>query len=110
MAEAPVSSAGAALAAVPAAAPATGSTVFPTSSVGGAARAPASADATAALTTAPATGGTVISATLFSPLHQLGGAPASSVVAAASEEISTAVSLIIFPSYPQKQNPGPFTC
>ena len=49
---------------------------------GGAARAPASADSTAALTTAPATGGTVPSAT------SVGGAPASSAVAAASEDIS----------------------
>ena len=60
VAEAPASSAGAALTAVPAAAPATGGTVFPTASVGGAARAPASADRTAALTAAPATGGTVL--------------------------------------------------
>ena len=52
--------------------------------MGGAARAPASADATVALTTAPATGGTVPSAT------SVGGAPASSVVAAASEEILVA--------------------
>ena len=84
VAEAPASSAGAASAAVPAAAPATGGTVFPTASVGGAVRGPASADATAALTTAPATGGTVPSAT------SVGGTPASSAVAAASEEISTA--------------------
>ena len=84
VAEAPVSSAGAASAAVPAAAPATGGTVFPNASLGGAARAPASADATSALTTAPATGGTVLSAT------SVGGAPASSAVAAASEEISAA--------------------
>ena len=81
VAEAPASSAGAVSPAVPAAAPATGGTVFPTASVGGAARAPASADATVALTTAPATGGTVPSAT------SVGGAPASSAVAAASEEI-----------------------
>ena len=84
VAEMPASSAGAASAAVSAAAPATGGTVFPTASVGGAARAPASADETAALTAAPATGSTVPSATL------VGGAPASSAVAAASEEISSA--------------------
>ena len=84
VAEAPVSSAGAASAAVPAAAPATGGIVFPTASVGWAARAPASADATVALTTAPATGGIVPSAT------SVGGAPASSAVAAASEEILAA--------------------
>ena len=40
-----------------------GGTVFPTASVGAAARAPACADATVALTTALATGGTVPSAT-----------------------------------------------
>ena len=59
VAEAPASSADAALAAVPAEAPATGGTVFPTASVGGVARAPASADGIAALTAAPVTGGTV---------------------------------------------------
>ena len=51
---------------------------------GGAARAPASADGTAALAAAPATGGTVPSAA------SVGGAPASSAVAAASAEISAA--------------------
>ena len=52
--------------------------------MGGAARAPASADGIAALTAAPATGGTV-------PLAaSVGGAPASSAVAAASAEISAA--------------------
>ena len=81
VAEAPASSAGAASAAVSAAAPATGGNVFPTASVGGAARAPASADATVALTTAPVTGGAVRSA------RSVGEAPASSAVAAASEEI-----------------------
>ena len=84
VAEAPASSAGAALAAVPAAAPATGGTVFPTASVGGVARAPASADGIAALTAAPATGGTVPFAA------SIGGAPASSAVAAASAETSAA--------------------
>ena len=44
VAEAPTSSAGAASTAVPAAAPATGGTVFPTTLVGGAARAPAPSD------------------------------------------------------------------
>ena len=78
VAEAPASSAGAALVAVPAAVPAIGVTVFPTASVGGAARAPASADGIAALTAAPATGGTVPFAA------SVGGAPASSAVAAAS--------------------------
>ena len=78
------SSAGAASAAAPAAAPATGDNVFPTASKGGTARAPASADAAVALTTTPATGGTVPSAT------SVGGAPASSAVAAASEEILAA--------------------
>ncbi|CAM9799685.1 unnamed protein product, partial [Ascophyllum nodosum] len=47
---------------VPSAAPATGGTVFPTASVGGTARAPASDDGTMALTAASATGGTVPSA------------------------------------------------
>ena len=51
---------------------------------GGAARAPADADEIAALTTAPATGGTVLFAA------SVGGAPASSAVAAASAEISAA--------------------
>ena len=84
VAEAPASSAGAALVAVPAAVPATGGTVFPTASVGGAARAPAFADGIAALTAAPATGGTVPFAA------SVGGAPASSAVAAASAEAAEA--------------------
>ena len=54
--------------------------VFATASVGGAPRAPAFADRIAALTVAPATGGTVPSAA------SVGGAPASSAVAAASVE------------------------
>ena len=65
---------------VPSAAPATGGTVFPTASVGGTARAPASDDGTMALTAASATGGTVPSAA------SVGGAPASSAVVAASVE------------------------
>ena len=48
VAEAPMSSMGAASAVVPAAAPPTGRTVFPTASVGGAARAPSFADEIAA--------------------------------------------------------------
>ena len=52
--------------------------------MGGAARALASADRTAALTVAPATGGTVLFAA------SVGEAPASSAVAAASAEISAA--------------------
>ena len=116
VAEAPASSAGAASAAVPAAAPATCGIVLPTASVGGTARVPASADATVALTTAPATGGTVSSATSVGggtrivscsssvginigggtddqrvpSATSVGGAPASSAVAAASEEILAA--------------------
>ena len=86
VAEAPASSAGAASTAVPEAAPATGGNVFPTASVGGTARAPPSADATVALTTTPATGDTVPSAT------SVGGTPASSAVAAGSEEILAAES------------------
>ena len=58
VAEAPTSSVGAAPATEPAAAPATGGTVFPTASVGGAARAPAPADETAASEAAPSTGDT----------------------------------------------------
>ena len=65
---------------VPSAAPATGGTVFPTASVGGTARAPASDDGTMAFTAASATGGTVPSAA------SVGGAPASSAVVAASVE------------------------
>ena len=84
VAEAPASSAGAALVAVPAAAPVTGGTVFPAASVGGAARAPAFVDRIAALPAAPATGGTVPFAI------SVGRAPASSAVAAASAEISAA--------------------
>ena len=52
--------------------------------MGAAARAPASADGTAALTVAPVTGGTVPFAA------SVGGAPVSSAVAAASTEISAA--------------------
>ena len=80
VAEAPTSSAGAASTSVPAAAPATGGTVFPTTSVGGTARAPASDDGTVALTATSVNGGTVPSAA------SVGGAPASSAVAAASVE------------------------
>ena len=65
---------------VPSAVPATDGTVFPTASVGGTARAPASDDGTMALTAASATGGTVPSAA------SVGGAPASSAVVAASVE------------------------
>ena len=63
VAEAPMSSAGAASTSVPAAAPAIGGTVFPTTSVGGAARAPASDDGTVASAAEPAISGTVPSAT-----------------------------------------------
>ena len=65
---------------VPSAAPATGGTVFPTASVAGTARAPASDDGTVELTAASATGGTVPS------VASVEGAPASSAVAAASVE------------------------
>ena len=62
--------------------------------MGGTARAPASADATMAFATAPATGGTVPSAT------SVGGAPASPAVAATSAEISAAepATSVIVPS------------
>ena len=63
VAEAPTSSAGAASTAVPAAAPATGGTVFPTTLVGGVARAPAPADETAVSKAASTASGTVPSAT-----------------------------------------------
>ena len=63
VAEAPTLSADAAPAAEPAAAPAPGGTVFPNASVRGAARAPVSADEIAASKAAPATSGTVPSAT-----------------------------------------------
>ena len=87
VAEAPTSSAGAASAAVPAAAPATGGTVFPTTSVGGAARASASADETAASKAAPATSGTVPSAT---PLRGAVGARESSARGASSDAVAEA--------------------
>ena len=87
VAEAPTSSAGAASTAVPAAAPATGGTVFPTTSVGGAARAPAPADETAALKAASTASGTVPSAT---PLRGAVGARESSAGAASSDAVSKA--------------------
>ena len=69
VAEAPTSSAGAASTAVPAAAPETGGTVFPTTSVGGAARATDPTDETAASKAAPETDDTVF------PTTSIGGAP-----------------------------------
>ena len=93
VAEAPTSSAGAASTAVPAAASATGGTVFPTTSVGGVARAPAPADETAASKAAskaaPTASGTVPSAT---PLREAVGARESSAGAASSDAVSKAVS------------------
>ena len=87
VAEAPTLSSGAAPAAVPAAAPATGGTVFPTAPVGGAARAPASPDETAASKAAPTTSGTVPSAT---PLRGVVGARESSTGAASSDAAAEA--------------------
>ena len=87
VAEAPTSSAGAASMAVPAAAPATGGTVFPTTSVGGAARAPAPADETAASKAASTASGTVPSVT---PLRGAVGARESSAGAASSDAVSKA--------------------
>ena len=87
VAEAPTSSAGGASTAVPAAAPATGGTVFPTTAVGGAARAPASADETAASKAASTASGTVPSAT---PLREAVGARESSAGAASSDAVSKA--------------------
>ena len=87
VAEAPTSSAGAASTAVPAPAPATGGTVFPTTSVWGAARAPAPADVTAASKAASTASGTVPSAT---PLRGAVGARESSAGAASSDAVSKA--------------------
>ena len=87
VAEAPTSSAGAASTAVPAAAPATGGTVFPTTSVGGAARAPAPADETEASKAASTASGTVPLAT---PLREAVGARESSAGAASSDAVSKA--------------------
>ena len=87
VAEALTSSAGAASTAVLAAAPATGGTVFPTTSVGGAARAPAPADETAASKAASTASGTVPSAT---PLRGAVGARESSAGAASSDAVSKA--------------------
>ena len=87
VAEAPTSSAGAASTAVPAAAPATGGTVFPTTTVGEAARAPAPADETAASKAASTASGTVPSAT---PLRGAVGARESSAGAASSDAVSKA--------------------
>ena len=61
VAKTPTSSMGVASVAVPAVAPSSGGIVFPTASVGGAARAPSFADETAALTAAPSTGDTAAS-------------------------------------------------
>ena len=71
----------------PGAAPATGGTVFPTASVGGAARAPAPADETAASKAAPTTSSTVTSAT---PLRGAVGARESSAGAASSDAVAEA--------------------
>ena len=87
VAEAPTSSAGAASTAVPAGAPATGGTVFPTTLVGGAARAPAPADETAVSKAASTASGTVPSAT---PLREAVGARESSAGAASSDAVSKA--------------------
>ena len=87
VAEAPTSSAGPASTAIPAAAPATGGTVFPTTSVGGAARAPAPADETAVSKAASTASGTVPSAT---PLREAVGARESSAGAASLDAVSKA--------------------
>ena len=87
VAEAPTSSAGAASTAVPAAALATSGTVFPATSVGGAARAPAPADETAASKAASTASGIVPSAT---PLRGAVGARESSAGAASSDAVSKA--------------------
>ena len=87
VAETPTSSMGAASAVVPAAAPPTGGTVFPTVSVGGAARTPSSADKTAALTAAPATSDNVLSA---APIRGAVGARESSAGAMSSDAAADA--------------------
>ena len=92
VAEASTSSAGAALTSVPAAAPATGGTVFPTTSVGGAARAPAPADETAAPKAASTASGTVPSAT---PFKGAVGARESSSGAAPSDVAAEAFPLAV---------------
>ena len=74
-------------AAEPAAAPATGGTVFPTASVGGVARAPAPADETAASKAAPTTSGTVPSAT---PLRGAVGARESPAGVASTDTAAEA--------------------
>ena len=78
---------GAASVVVPAAAPPTGRTVFPTASMGGAARAPSFADETAALTMTPVTSGTVPSA---APIRRAVGARESSTRAASSDAAAEA--------------------
>ena len=90
VAEAPTSSAGAASTVVPAAAPATGGAVFPTTSVGGAARAPAPADKTAASTAAQTASGTVTSTT---PLRGAVGARESAEVASSHAVAEAAPSI-----------------
>ena len=92
VAEAPMSSAGTASTSVPAAAPAIGGTVFPTTSVGGAARAPASDDGTVALKAASTTSGTVLSAT---PFKGAVGARESSSGAAPSDVAAEAFLLAV---------------
>ena len=92
VAEAPTSSAGAASTSVPAAAPATGGTDFPTTSVGGAARAPAPADETAAPNSASTASGTVPSGT---PFKGTVGARESSSGAAPSDVAAKAFPLAV---------------
>ena len=109
VAEAPTSSAGTASTAVPAAAPATGGTVFPTTSVGGAARAPAPADETAALNAASTASGTVPSAT---PLREAVGARESSAGAASSDAVAEAAPLTgdtAFPHASEERADGQLT-
>ena len=87
VAETPTSSMGAASAAVSAAAPPTGGTIFPTASVGGATKALSSADETAELTAAPTTSDTVPSA---APIRGAVGARESSAGAVSSDAAAEA--------------------
>ena len=92
VAEAPMSSAGATSTSVPAAAPAIGGTVNPTTSVGGTARAPASDDGTVALKAASTASGTAPSAT---PFKGAVGARESSSGAAPSDVAAEAFLLAV---------------
>ena len=105
----PTSPAGTASMAVLAAAPATCGTVFPTTSVGGAARAPAPADETAAANAASTASGTVPSAT---PLREAVGTREPSAGAASSDAVAEAAPLAgdtVFPDTSVERADGHLT-